>query len=200
MYGFNPRTHEECDFQQPELFAKIARFNPRTHEECDTTRIMSGRPQTCFNPRTHEECDYPRLLRLRRPDGFNPRTHEECDFFILSNTPAVCVSIHALTRSATHWLWVNSKGLNVSIHALTRSATGNGWEAAAMMNGFNPRTHEECDKDIKQNYPVYILFQSTHSRGVRHPDAPCHPTAGRCFNPRTHEECDVGRHAVSRTQ
>ena len=35
-----------------------------------------------------------------------------------------------------------------------------------------------------------FMFQSTHSRGVRHNIA-CMAAIDACFNPRTHEECDV---------
>ncbi|MDU5323878.1 MAG: hypothetical protein E6149_04320, partial [Peptoniphilus harei] len=35
MSGFNPRTHEECDFAIFSLFFDFQYFNPRTHEECD---------------------------------------------------------------------------------------------------------------------------------------------------------------------
>ena len=76
---------------------------------------------------------------------------------------------------------------------------------------FNPRTHEECDSTDLPSNSTSFLFQSTHSRGVRHfwycnacfrfrfqsthsrgvrltPSYPCLSSAD--FNPRTHEECD----------
>ena len=76
---------------------------------------------------------------------FNPRTHEECDGQYLckwrySNN----VSIHALTRSATDYGRFHQPVFLVSIHALTRSATS---KALCVM--------------------LSLLFQSTHSRGVR---------------------------------
>ena len=55
------------------------------------------------------------------------------------------VSIHALTRSATGGTPTSYPTLPVSIHALTRSAT------SAII---------QCNS--------WLLFQSTHSRGVRH--------------------------------
>ena len=33
--------------------------------------------------------------------------------------------------------------------------------------GFNPRTHEECDRQDETSRSGYTKFQSTHSRGVR---------------------------------
>ena len=101
------------------------------------------------------------------------------------------VSIHALTRSATHLWERNPSPEDVSIHALTRSATR-----------------------IKINKPASERFQSTHSRGVRlglslivlyFASVSIHALTRSatlwsfsnfliscCFNPRTHEECDLG--------
>ena len=76
---------------------------------------------------------------------FNPRTHEECDYALEYMEANAIVSIHALTRSATAVRPYQDKLIMcVSIHALTRSAT-------------------VCDVI----YSLRILFQSTHSRGVR---------------------------------
>ena len=78
------------------------------------------------------------------------------------------VSIHALTRSATGALkYIRITGI-VSIHALTRSATA---------------------LKIKDSHTV--LFQSTHSRGVRLGNG-ANSFYFNSFNPRTHEECDKG--------
>src|SRR5690606_348753 len=33
--NFNPRTHEECDFEEARGKMGMVHFNPRTHEECD---------------------------------------------------------------------------------------------------------------------------------------------------------------------
>ena len=55
--GFNPRTHEECDFMSVSTALGIASFNPRTHEECDRTEKTMLCRGMRFNPRTHEECD-----------------------------------------------------------------------------------------------------------------------------------------------
>ena len=77
---------------------------------------------------------------------------------------------------------------------------------------FNPRTHEECDFMIVITCIPPGVFQSTHSRGVRHIGlvAFCsklkfqsthsrgvrHDLDNKTgyhidFNPRTHEECDM---------
>ena len=55
---------------------------------------------------------------------------------------------------------------------------------------FNPRTHVGCDHQSVTIFDLYVKFQSTHPRGVRH---------GReifngydlYFNPRTHVGCDI---------
>ena len=55
--------------------------------------------------------------------------------------------------------------------------------------GFNPRTHEECDRffwdeAVSLNVSIHALTRSA-TRG-----APA-SAVGACFNPRTHEECDI---------
>ena len=65
-------------------------------------------------------------------------------------------------------------------------------EIADVLKNFNPRTHEECDPFVSPTFDVRLVFQSTHSRGVR-----LMPILDRTnksnFNPRTHEECDGQR-------
>ena len=57
LFGFNPRTHEECDISVGNVGRRSKCFNPRTHEECDRNCNMYCRVRYSFNPRTHEECD-----------------------------------------------------------------------------------------------------------------------------------------------
>ena len=141
---------------------------------------------------------------------FNPRTHEECDSYSDAIPRFLPVSIHALTRSATHtllpipWLWkfqsTHSRGVRLVVE-----------HGFGLLSRFNPRTHEECDSMTDAHRHSLFQFQSTHSRGVR----PRFGSNGsrrsgfqsthsrgvrlRCpvrlvtvlsFNPRTHEECD----------
>ncbi len=79
---------------------------------------------------------------------------------------------------------------------------------------FNPRTHEECDSVCHDVLATFIMFQSTHSRRVRHQHYLLHlrlnvsihaltksatgcirtpSIRNGCFNPRTHEECDLAQ-------
>ena len=123
-------------------------FNPRTHEECDLISSHALEAMVYFNPRTHEECDMRPCDPLSQSLHFNPRTHEECD----NNGGGIAavydaISIHALTRSATHPRGVHLSPYQISIHALTRSATST----------------------VLQNVEL-VIFQSTHSRGVRRDD------------------------------
>ena len=106
---------------------------------------LGGLPYGCFNPRTHEECDPLFPLRLQR--------HMQVSIHALTRSATIhnwflCkvsyVSIHALTRSATFVLVPAKPVWLVSIHALTRSAT--------------------CCFCL---FHVFLMFQSTHSRGVR---------------------------------
>ncbi len=110
------------------------------------------------------------------------------------------ISIHALTRSATFFLSIAIQKGWISIHALTRSATVQN-PIPPFPNYFNPRTHEECDTIVltiawepinfnprtheecdgpKSNPSISELFQSTHSRGVRH-HCPCHSVGANKF-------------------
>ena len=142
-------------------------FNPRTHEECDIKVHIFTDLRLSFNPRTHEECDNCQRFSRLGISSFNPRTHEECDLIYLCSKMLVKVSIHALTRSATQ------QSVNSYFGLMFQSTHSRGVRRNLLLSpalrcqGFNPRTHEECDL-IYLPYPIVLL----------------------CFNPRTHEECD----------
>ena len=77
------------------------------------------------------------------------------------------VSIHALTRSATGNGKVDAWERIVSIHALTRSATS----LQALIPSVDlVSIHALTRSATRQTYPLLCqdVFQSTHSRGVRH--------------------------------
>ena len=123
--NFNPRTHEECDLYAKPCGRRLFYFNPRTHEECDQTPKYRPSLDSYFNPRTHEECDKLLTLAARPAVGFQS-THSRGvrPPRVTRRNESTSISIHALTRSATHVI-VFSPGGNTD---------------------FNPRTHEECDK------------------------------------------------------
>src|SRR5699024_7798159 len=99
-------------------------FNPRTHEEGDDTAKLDIKLQNDFNPRTHEECD---IINLQSSTGGGKfqSTHSRGvrHFSCCWCYGCWCISIHALTRSATLALFFYHKLGDISIHALTRSAT-----------------------------------------------------------------------------
>src|SRR5690625_119167 len=106
----------------------------------------------------------PKIMTL----NFNPRTHKECDHLLMRLFPSTyCVSIHALTRSATERALNKAGAKNISIHALTRSATPTHNSLLLVHLHFNPRTHKECD-----GKRLAKVIRKTN------------------FNPRTHKECD----------
>ncbi len=80
----------------------------------------------------------------------------------------IAISIHALTRSATPLIDAVGCCCGISIHALTRSATWHRCKQRQGTRNFNPRTHKECDLFALPLKPYVLLFQSTHSQGVRH--------------------------------
>ena len=83
------------------------------------------------------------------------------------------------------------KQFDISIHALTGSATFPLYLDLDCVLNFNPRTHGECDHSVYTDKRWSVVFQSTHSRGVR-PQI-INPTGSLAsyFNPRTHGECDL---------
>ena len=121
--GFNPRTHEGCDFiifasaldAQVSIHAPMKgatrftgcqaaedrRFNPRTHEGCDFAAGCAIRFSLGFNPRTHEGCDFYGFACKSNGRCFNPRTHEGCDLCPHPLSIDSGVSIHAPMKGAT---------------------------------------------------------------------------------------------------
>ena len=56
--GFNPHTHEGCDWSTSLLLCGFGSFNPHTHEGCDVLLVCFDDRSLCFNPHTHEGCDF----------------------------------------------------------------------------------------------------------------------------------------------
>ena len=101
LAGFNPRTHEECDLclTKDKRYVKVS-IHALTRSA--TLLTLMSFIRSCFNPRTHEECDCSVISYQAVCGSFNPRTHEECDAHAGYMSGYADVSIHALTRSATH--------------------------------------------------------------------------------------------------
>ena len=121
-------------------------FNPRTHKECDIKVSWLIRLTLNFNPRTHKECDF--LMRVKGlPFAVFQSTHSQgVRLFVL-----IVFSVWMLFQS-THSQGVRQQckaviewALCISIHALTRSATPDLYLLLPKVNYFNPRTHKECD-------------------------------------------------------
>ena len=212
ILSFNPRTHEECDEPGSTFVTSFPCFNPRTHEECDHDIFRTKVIISSFNPRTHEECDPHTGRNLWNSSiSFNPRTHEECDF---ASVPVqkLCNCFNPRTHEECDCLFRPKQTL---LHKF-QSTHSRGVRHPARLSGlvyipgFNPRTHEECDtlsngdttveivsihaltRSATKNdrsYFSYLMFQSTHSRGVRLSKRLLLYNGGS-FNPRTHEECD----------
>ena len=60
-----------------------------------------------------------------------------------------------------------SEHRRISIHAPARGATSKGAEHFHDHFDFNPRTREGCDHIGRRAVYRYLIFQSTHPRGVR---------------------------------
>ena len=144
---------------------------------------------------------------------FNSRTHVECDTCSMIAPWAASISTHALTWSATLQKRGKTRKQKISTHALTWSATIRwrnrteeernfnsrthvecDWRripAEPIVANFNSRTHVECDQQKNLQLTISLIFQLTHSRGVR-PSAISQYLGGtNNFNSRTHVECDI---------
>ena len=149
-------------------YFKFIHFNPRTHEECDPETVCIVAHSIPFQS-THSRGVRPIICEVTRVGyNFNPRTHEECDVRLVIGLRV------SLIFQSTHSRGVRRRSerfenifQGISIHALTRSATTLTFTRAHSLPDFNPRTHEECDRQHPSSGPWGVYF-----------------------NPRTHEECD----------
>ncbi|EHO85547.1 hypothetical protein HMPREF0380_00879, partial [Eubacterium infirmum F0142] len=127
MLNFNPRTREECDESESYIVTGYAIFQS-THSRGVRRNVASVKNKNInFNPRTREECDELPFVRVYG---------------------RYKISIHALARSATFAVYYDAYDVIISIHALARSATlfkGSSFKSNLY---FNPRTREECDKQV----------------------------------------------------
>ena len=175
------------------LFTENLCFNPRTHEECDRLHgcsYLSGSVSIHALTRSATVFTDPPYGMKKVSIHALTRSATKSDAVWFACT---VVSIHALTRSATCIAPLELSTYFVSIHALTRSATCDGQAVRHIVRCFNPRTHEECDVEggiyfglgpsvsihaltrsatkFKSQRLSFTMFQSTHSRGVRLPEA-----------------------------
>ncbi len=99
---------------------------------------------------------------------FNPRTHKECDVGTIDqNQLLVNISIHALTRSATSYGFLFNEPKE-DFNPRTHKECDTVIDFTNYMDVyFNPRTHKECDAIFTSIFFTLLLFQSTHSQGVR---------------------------------
>ena len=123
--GFNPRSREGSDNDDPEQNPGDPGFNPRSREGSDDIQPEDERPAwqfqstlprrerlrhpllfisdtACFNPRSREGSDkYLQENSLRVISSFNPRSREGSDYDIQELTDSYAVSIHAPAKGAT---------------------------------------------------------------------------------------------------
>ena len=165
--GFNPRTHEECDTPQwASYIFKMVSIHALTRSATytGTWSLWSGWFQS-----THSRGVRPSNGVRRVAVSSFQSTHSRG---VRHNPPkalvtASCVSIHALTRSATTLKAIRQRPpVFQSTHSRGVRHTHQSSQRDSIIR-FNPRTHEECDQSVS-------LFR----------------TNLLCFNPRTHEECD----------
>ena len=171
------------------LVALQSGFNPRTHEGCDYVLLQRRCLYTLF------QSTHPRGVRLsetlsrRNRSRFNPRTHEGCDLCEWFKGCTQTVSIHAPTRGATF-----ASGSKVARKQF-QSTHPRGVRLIVVCSSLPlslfQSTHPRGVRLIDVEHGINTdEFQSTHPRGVRQLSATgtITPTVG--FNPRTHEGCD----------
>ncbi len=146
IFDFNPRTHMECDFLWVVHHSFDSRFQSTHSHGVRRKHHLPPILYFDFNPRTHMECDDITItithliltFQSTHSHGVRPPLSDGANV----NVP---ISIHALTWSATPVFLKALHPYPISIHALTWSAT---------MSMFQMMDH-------------YLVFQSTHSHGVR---------------------------------
>ena len=119
---------------------------------------------------------------------FNPRTHEGCDSLASTGGYPAYVSIHAPTRGATFIKdMVDDSDQFQSTHprGVRRKLLHRLYDAT----GFNPRTHEGCDRIVYHLGTLSSVSIHAPTRGATVVEVPQFGSI-QSFNPRTHEGCD----------
>ena len=142
--GFNPHTHEGCDFQYLNGWHKTGVSIHTPTKGVTLYELFLKSSLSCFNPHTHEGCDGAyRDLCVRNLD----------------------VSIHTPTKGVTR-LPVK-KCLILKFQSTHPRRVWHQWVMMPLCEfGFNPHTHEGCDIANGKYTLKQTEFQSTHPRRV----------------------------------
>ena len=125
---------------------------------------------------------------------FNPHTHEGCDILLLVIFLAVLLFQSTHPRRVWRIKAIRQMSVSdVSIHTPTKGVTDEVKTQYYQHHGFNPHTHEGCDKAKIKIYLKNIGFQSTHPRRVWLPKLGKRQIICLRFNPHTHEGCDFAK-------
>ena len=170
MYYFNPRSHERSDFLLYAFCYILRNFNPRSHERSDYSpeaalldikRFQSTLPR---EERRLNQWTYKRLLH------FNPRSHERSDVTKSGGNKYRGISIHAPTRGATlyEYLEYDYKYFNPRSHERSDKYTA---RKISMILNFNPRSHERSDHfpiNADRGYNISIHAPTRGATGSIH--------------------------------
>ena len=171
MNCFNPRTHEECDSVCHDVLATFIMFQS-THSRRVRHQhyLLHLRLNVSIHALTKSATGCIRTPSIRN-GCFNPRTHEECDL-----AQSFRYRLRDSFNPRTHeecdkFLTASGQNKQVSIHALTKSATFSFNDFIGITKMFQS-THSRRVRHASDSYsPPFWLFQSTHSRRVR--QEPC---------------------------
>ena len=143
--GFNPHTHEGCDFVMPRNRYLLSMFQS-THPR----RVWRYDPDS-----------YGQLCKV----SIHTPTKGVTSHLVNSGLPEE-VSIHTPTKGVTlerkYIAYLNK----VSIHTPTKGVTLSLFVSIFLLNCFNPHTHEGCDRISPMVRYDTWGFQSTHPRRV----------------------------------
>ena len=169
---FNPRTRVGCDQRSRNIPTRIGWFQS-THPRGVRLRWQSFRKKGKKFQSTHPRGvrhDSGHVSTLHR-GCFNPRTRVGCDAVMMKEVPHGAECFNPRTR-------VGCDG--------PRPRQGR-----APGPRFNPRTRVGCDGSLMVRLSLPLVFQSTHPRGVRHPERRTAGGQDHRFNPRTRVGCDA---------
>ena len=163
--GFNPHTHEGCDWSVSSLLSRRLRFNPHTHEGCDNNLHIGFQDLCSFNPHTHEGCDG-RMCRCCRCGIVSIHTPTKgVTIIFICHDKETQVSIHTPTKGVTLVEPYFHAVKQVSIHTPTKGVTA--YDKPQYVSRY-VSIHTPTKGVTNPFFTLFLmhLFQSTHPRRV----------------------------------
>ena len=192
-HNFNSRSHVDCDLWPDVRHGQEPYFNSRSHVDCDATAYPLSLNSSIFQftqsrglRRNEPESVLPHVVfQFTQSRGLRPTFWPVLVF-------VSCISIHAVTWTATLYSIRDLVKPLISIHAVTWTATFCSRICCLRLRYFNSRSHVDCDllhqpvlhppvsisihavtwtatMVVGLHIPI-LTFQFTQSRGLRPQD------------------------------